>query len=101
MQNTYDWLLKKTPRSVRNLHLWENNPRLDPENTYVSIKDFAEEMTVTDSDRSDFISLIKSIVKKGFIPADPIVIWQDAANKKFFVAEGNRRITAHKIVRKA
>jgi NACalpha-BTF3-like transcription factor len=98
MQNTYDWLLKKTPRSVRNLHLWESNPRLDPENTYVSIKDFAEEMTVTDSDRSDFISLIKSIVKKGFIPADPIVIWQDAVNKKFFVAEGNRRITALKLL---
>ncbi|HTK22502.1 MAG TPA: hypothetical protein VL442_23450 [Mucilaginibacter sp.] len=98
MQNAYDWLLKKTPRSVRNLHLWESNPRLDPENTYVSIKDFAEEMTATDSDRTDFISLAKSIVKKGFIPADPIVIWQDTTNKKFFVAEGNRRITALKLL---
>jgi len=98
MQNQYDWLLKKTPRSVKNLHLWENNPRLDPENNYVHLKDFAEEMTSTDADRQDFIDLGKSIVKQGFIPADPIVIWQDAVSKKFFVAEGNRRVCVLKLL---
>jgi hypothetical protein len=98
MPNDYNWLLKKTPRSVRNLHLWEDNPRLDPENSYSHIRDFAEEMTATDSDRTDFIDLAKSIVKKGFIPADPIVIWQDTANKKQYVAEGNRRICVLKLL---
>ncbi len=98
MQNDYNWLLKKTPRSVRNLHLWENNPRLDPENTYIYLKEFAEEMTTTDSDRTDFINLAKSIVKKGFIPADPIVIWQAENTKKFYVAEGNRRIAVLKLL---
>ncbi|KQS36179.1 hypothetical protein [Pedobacter sp. Leaf194] len=98
MQTNYDWLLKKTPRSVRNLHLWEQNPRLDPENTYTHLKEFAEEMTIEDSDRRDFIGLARSIVKKGFIPADPIVIWQNPDNKKFFVAEGNRRICVLKLL---
>jgi hypothetical protein len=98
MQNDYNWLLKKTPRSVRNLHLWEKNPRLDPENSYSHLKEFAEEMTATDADRTDFINLAKSIAKKGFIPADPIVIWQDNANNKFYVAEGNRRIAVLKLL---
>jgi len=98
MQNDYNWLLKKTPRSVRNLHLWEKNPRLDPENSYSHLKEFAEEMTATDADRVDFINLAKSIAKKGFIPADPIVIWQDNANNKFYVAEGNRRIAVLKLL---
>jgi hypothetical protein len=98
MPNDYNWLLKKTPRSVRNLHLWEDNPRLDPENSYSHLKEFAEEMTATNSDRTDFIDLAKSIVKKGFIPADPIVIWQDNESKKFYVAEGNRRIAVLKLL---
>ncbi len=98
MQNDYNWLLKKSPRSVINLRLWHNNPRLDPENTYSHLKEFVEEMTSTTADRTDFINLAKSIVKKSFIPADPVVVWQDVNNKKYYVAEGNRRIAVLKLL---
>jgi hypothetical protein len=99
MTNRYDWLLKKNLRSVDNLRLWGQNPRLDPENSYTTTMDFAEEMIATTSDRDSFIELAKSITSKGFIPADPIVVWQDENNQKFYIAEGNRRVLALKLLR--
>ncbi|MDR2938458.1 MAG: hypothetical protein LBU92_05930 [Prevotellaceae bacterium] len=93
----YEWLNKKTPRSVDQLKLWSENPRLNPEETHIRLSDFAEDMTSEDSDKKHFFKLIKSIVENGFIPADPIVIWKE--NEKFFVAEGNRRVLALKLLR--
>jgi len=100
MTNKYDWLLRKTPRSVDGIKLWPENPRLNPEEEYQTVIDFAEEMTLEDSDRKDFIALAKSIVEKGFIPADPVVLWQHDRTKKYYVAEGNRRVLALKLLRK-
>lgn len=99
MTNKYDWLLKKNLRSVDKLRLWAYNPRLDPEETYLTIRDFAEEITRTESDKTNFFSLVKSIANLGYIPGDPIVVWQNEENLRYYVAEGNRRILALKLLR--
>lgn len=99
MTNQYDWLIKRTPRSVDQLRLWSENPRLDPNGEYQTMRDFADEITNTPAERKDFVNLMKSVVEKGFIPADPVVVWQHELNKKYYVAEGNRRILALKILR--
>lgn len=99
MTNKYDWLLKKNLRSVDKLRLWAYNPRLDPEETYLTIRDFAEEITRTESDKTSFFSLVKSIANLGYIPGDPIVVWQNEENLRYYVAEGNRRILALKLLR--
>jgi len=98
MKNNYNWLIRKTYRSVDNLKLWAQNPRLNPENIYVTLKDFIEEIIYNDTEKDNFINLAKSIASRGFIPADPIVVWQNPENSKFYVAEGNRRILALKLL---
>ncbi|HBV16438.1 ParB N-terminal domain-containing protein [Chryseobacterium carnipullorum] len=95
----YEWLNKKTPRSVDQLRLWSENPRLNPEEKHILLSDFAEDMTFEESDRKDFFKLLKSIVDDGFIPADPVVVWKNEENEKFYVAEGNRRVLALKLLR--
>lgn len=94
----YEWLNKKTPRSVDQLRLWPENPRLNPEEKHIFLTDFAEDMTLEESDRKDFFKLLKSIVEDGFIPADPVVVWKNEENEKYYVAEGNRRVLALKLL---
>ena len=93
----YSWLNKKTPRSVDQLKLWPENPRLNPEEKHVYLSDFVEDMISDESDKKQFFRLVKSIAEDGFIPADPIVVWKE--NEKYFVAEGNRRVLALKLLR--
>lgn len=95
----YDWLNKKRFRSVDQLKLWAENPRLNPEETHLTLSDFAEDLTYDKADRDDFYALITSIVTDGFVPADPIVVWKNLDNDKYYVAEGNRRVTALKLLR--
>jgi hypothetical protein len=76
------WLIQKTPRSVDQLRLWSNNPRLNPEHEYIRLYDFVEELLSDDAERKDFLSLIKSIAEDGFIPLDPIVVWKNEENQK-------------------
>lgn len=99
MINNYDWLSKKNLRSIAQLRLWGDNPRLDPENTYLTTKEFAEEITNTESDRNNFLDIVRSITTLGYIPADPVVVWQNENNQKYYVAEGNRRVLAMKLLR--
>lgn len=99
MSEKYDWLIKKTPRSVDQLRLWPENPRLNPEETHLTLKDFAEDITEDNGDRQEFYALVNSIVEDGFVPADPIVVWQNSENLKYYVAEGNRRVIALKLLR--
>lgn len=98
MNKNYDWLVKKTPRSVDQLRLWPQNPRLNPDEGHLHLSDFAEDLTNDEVEKNHFFDLVKSIVEDGFIPADPIVIWKDD-NGKFYVAEGNRRVLALKLLR--
>ncbi len=99
MSKTFEWLITKTPRSVDQLRLWPENPRLNPEETHLTLKDFAEDLTYETADKKDFYELITSISEDGFIPADPVVVWKNEENGKYYVAEGNRRVVALKLLR--
>lgn len=94
-----DWFNKRYLRSIENIRLWSENPRLNPDEKHVTLADFVEDITEDENDRRSFLDLVKSIALNGFIPAEPIVVWQDPANNKFYVAEGNRRILALKLLR--
>ena len=94
-----DWLNKRFYRSIDNIHLWNENPRLNPDEKHITLADFAEDITDDENDRHNFLDLVKSISVNGFIPADPIVVWKDPASSRFYVAEGNRRILALKLLR--
>lgn len=94
-----DWFNKRYLRSIDNIHLWNENPRLNPDEKHITLADFVEDITEDDNDRRNFLDLAKSIATNGFIPAEPIVVWQDSSNNKFYVAEGNRRILALKLLR--
>lgn len=98
MSNKYDWLNKKYPRSIDQLRLWNENPRLNPDEKHLAVSDFVEDLIADDAEKKDFFGLMKSIANE-FIPADPIVVWQDKSNKKFYVAEGNRRVLVLKLFR--
>ena len=99
MSEKFKWLIKKTPRSVDQLRLWPENPRLNPDETHLTLSDFAEDLTFESADKKDFCELINSIVEDGFIPADPVVVWKNEDNNKYYVAEGNRRLVALKLLR--
>lgn len=92
----YNWLEKKTPRSIEQLKLWSENPRLNPDEPHSSVADFAEDLIADETDKLHFFDLLKSIAS-GYIPADPIVVWQEH-DHKFYVAEGNRRVLALKLL---
>lgn len=94
-----DWFNKRYLRSIDNIRLWNENPRLNPDERHVTLADFVEDITEDDNDRRNFLDLAKSIATNGFIPAEPIVVWQDPVNNKYYVAEGNRRILALKLLR--
>ena len=92
-----NWTIKRYKRSVKNLHLWNENPRLDPSDVYITTKDFVEGMFRNDSGREDFLSLARSIVEKGFLSLDPVVVWKNARGN-YVVAEGNRRVAVIKLL---
>ena len=94
-----DWFNKRFLRSIDNIRLWNENPRLNPDEKHITLADFVEDITDDDNDRRNFLDLVKSIAINGFIPAEPIVVWKDPYNNKFYVAEGNRRILALKLLR--
>jgi len=95
----YDWLEKRTLRSVDQLRLWPNNPRLDPEENHVNLADYVSDLISDTGERDSFIKLINSIASDGYIPGDPIVVWKNTSNDKYYVAEGNRRVLAIKLLR--
>ncbi|MDR6981960.1 hypothetical protein J2X32_000568 [Rheinheimera pacifica] len=95
----YEWLEKKSLRSVDQLRLWPQNPRLDPEEKHSSLSDYITDLMNDSGEKDDFFKLISSIAMNGYIPADPIVVWQDGENDRYYVAEGNRRVLALKLLR--
>lgn len=99
MSKKYEWLEKKTPRSVDQLRLWSLNPRLNLEEDHVKNSDFVEDFIREEGDKKNFFALIDSMANDGFVPADPIVVWQDEKNQKYYIAEGNRRVLALKLLR--
>ena len=99
MNKKYDWLLAKTYRSVDQLRLWNENPRLNPEEPHLTLADYAEDLTADPADKEDFFKLVSSIASDGFVPYDPVIVWKNEINQKFYVAEGNRRLVALKLLR--
>lgn len=97
MEKKYDWLEKKTPRSVEQLRLWNENPRLNPEEKHITLADFTEDLIADENEKKHFFELLKSIAVE-YIPADPIIVWKDDESQKFYVAEGNRRVLALKLL---
>lgn len=95
----YDWFNKRHLRSIDNLRLWNENPRLNPDEKHITLADFVEDITEEENDRHNFLGLVKSLALNGFIPAEPIVVWQDPDNGRYYVAEGNRRVLALKLLR--
>lgn len=93
------WLESRVLRSVDNLRLWAENPRLDPEEAHISIADFATDLIQDSGEKEYFLGLINSIAKGGFISMEPIVVWKHESNQKYYVAEGNRRVLALKLLR--
>ncbi|PMI41881.1 hypothetical protein BCT30_10750 [Enterovibrio norvegicus] len=94
-----NWWENRTPRSIDNLKLWVDNPRLDPVESHEMLNDFVEDLLSDTSERDEFIDLVKSIAERGFTSFDPIVVWKDEGGR-FVVAEGNRRVLALKLLRK-
>lgn len=98
MSGKYDWLNKKCPRSIDQLRLWNENPRLNPGENHLTITDFVEDLIADEAEKKSLFDLMKSIAIE-FVPADPIIVWQDKANQKYYVAEGNRRVLVLKLLR--
>ena len=95
----YSWFSKRYLRSIDQLRPWSRNPRLNPEEQHVYLVDFIEDIIQEDGDKANFMELVRSIATNGFIPADPIVVWKDEKNDRYYVAEGNRRVLALKLLR--
>lgn len=95
----YSWFNKRYQRSIDHLRPWSGNPRLNPEEQHVNLRDFVDDIIQEDGDKANFMDLVRSIASNGFIPADPIVVWKDAKNDRYYVAEGNRRVLALKLLR--
>lgn len=93
------WWENRTPRSVDQLKLWVDNPRLDPVESHESLNDFVEDLLSDNAERDEFIDLVKSIAERGFVSFDPVVVWKDESGR-FIVAEGNRRVLALKLLRR-
>lgn len=96
--SSYNWLENRKKRTVSRIRLWADNPRLDPEENHASITDYASDLILDNGEKDSFLKLVNSIAINGFIPAEPVVVWQNQQNKAYYVAEGNRRILAIKLL---
>lgn len=97
MGEKFEWLEKKTPRSIEQLRLCNENPRLNPDEKHITLADFTEDLIADENEKKHFFDLLKSIANE-YIPADPIIVWRDEESQKFYVAEGNRRVLAIKLL---
>jgi len=95
---SFTWLNKKAPRNVKQLRLWQENPRLGQVDKPLFVSDFADDFTSSAPEKDSFFDLVKSIASDGFIPYDPIVVWKNTKNHKYYVAEGNRRVLVLKLL---
>lgn len=95
----YSWFNKRRQRSIDQLRPWNKNPRLNPEEQHLNLRDFIEDIIQEEGDKKNFLELIRSIATNGFIPADPIVVWKEPNKERYYVAEGNRRVLALKLLR--
>lgn len=86
MAYNYDYL------NINNLYHDTNNPRLPKSLRSKKEKDIYEYMIM----QADVISLIEAMGKNGFFPGEPIIVVKE--NDRYKVIEGNRRLTAVKLI---
>lgn len=81
---------------VNDLEFDKENPRLPH-----SVVDSDREEDVIDWMLKDasIIELMGSIGEKGFFPAEPLLVVRKGTTKKYIVVEGNRRLTAVKLLK--
>lgn len=95
----YTWLERRNHLSIDRLRLWAENPRLDPDEAHRTDADYVEDLIADKAEKAAFYELLQSIAHRGYIPADPIVVWKNPDNDRHYVAEGNRRVLALKLLR--
>ena len=88
------WSEKRVTRSVTNLKLWDENPRLERANAPRNQKQILEEIVLNDN---QFLPLVRSIVSEGFQYFDIIVVYRDDRGNHL-VLEGNRRVAGLKLL---
>lgn len=94
-----EWWKKRVKRSVDQLKLWDENPRLESSvDGYDNFKSLANSFVSDVNDLRKFKILANSIVDDGFIDYDPIVVWKNEKSQ-YVVAEGNRRVLVLKLLR--
>ena len=94
----------RTKVSIDNILLWHNNPRL--------IRSISEErpldqLKTTDAEvyekmkgsEHDVSSLVRTILSTGWMDLDVVLVGYYPSLKKYFVMEGNRRITALRMIK--
>lgn len=79
-------------KNIEDLNHDLNNPRLPKSLHSKNIKDIYEYMIM----QADVISLIEAMGKNGFFPGEPIIVVEEEGTYK--VIEGNRRLTAVKLI---
>ena len=99
MMGKYAWLEKRKIRVVDQLRLWTDNPRLDPEEKHLNLADYVSDLIADPGEKDSFFKLLSAISSDGFIPSDPVVVWKNPDNKRYYVAEGNRRVLVLKLLR--
>lgn len=95
---TLDWKNKFIKISVSKMKLWSENPRINSSIEPKSITEYTEVLIDTNDERDDFLLLVKSIAENGFQAYTTVMLWKE--NGQLYVAEGNRRILAIKLLLK-
>ncbi|ELL9332434.1 ParB N-terminal domain-containing protein [Vibrio fluvialis] len=94
-----EWWKKRVKRSVDQLKLWDENPRLESSvDGHDNFKSLATSFVTDVNDLRKFKILANSIVDNGFIDYDPVVVWKNEKDQ-YVVAEGNRRVLVLKLLR--
>ncbi len=83
---------KSEGRSAAGLFLDPQNPRIPPSPKPLSQRELIEELVLHD----DVLELAKTIAANGFFPNEPLVAVKE--KEGVFVVEGNRRLTACKLL---
>lgn len=79
---------------LEELELDPQNPRL-PESVGRSPEDMVNHIALTTS----IEDLMSAIAENGFFPGEPLIAVRDKATGKYIVVEGNRRLTAVKLIK--
>ncbi len=90
--NYSSWPIKEL--SLGSLFLDPKNPRLPRKDTIYTQNEIIEELVK----RNDVYDIAKNIAEDGYSPMELIIVYKDKGDRKKYVLEGNRRLTACKLL---